>query len=296
MKSRPHPRKTKRPRTQVGHPRALPVDHHRSDADRRLRLSKFLSDTGVASRRHAEKLILAGRVTVADEVVNTLPAFLREGDVVMLDGRVVRPLRHEYWIVHKPRGFVCTHNDPSGRRRAVDLLPVGTPRVFPVGRLEIESTGLLLLTNDGDLAERLTHPRFGVPKVYRVEVAGRVGRDLPAAMREGFWLSDGKARALSVETIHLGRDCSVLNVTLVESRNRQLYRMFAHCGHKVRKLSRVSIGPLQLRGLPLGAARMLSHREVESLFRAAEQSRARGGASGAMKRVAGAIANGQTND
>lgn len=239
-----------------------------------LRLSKFLADAGVASRRHAEEMILAGRVTVNDEVVSTLPAFVRTGDSVTFDGRPVRAQRIEYWIVHKPKGVLCTNNDPDNRPRVFDLLPPHAARVFPVGRLDMEDMGLLLLTNDGELAQRLTHPRFGIAKVYRAEVVGRVGRELPTTLRDGVWLSDGKARAGGVEIVHVGREESVLDITLREGRNRQVRRMLAHCGHKVRRLTRIAIGPILLKGLPLGASRLLSRGEVSALKQAIEENRA----------------------
>ncbi len=243
-------------------------------APARMRLQKFLSDAGVASRRRAEELILEGRVLVNDEVVEELPAFIDpKADRVMVNGAVVRPQRLEYFMIHKPAGVVCTHYDRAGRPRAVDLLPDLPMRMFPVGRLDLESTGLLLLTNDGELAQQLTHPRYGVPKQYRAEVRGKVSKELPAAMKAGVYLSEGKATASEVEIVRTERDRSILMITLREGRNRQVRRMLAKLGHKVKALKRVQIGPISLRRLPLGAARRLSPKELDALRAAVETAR-----------------------
>ncbi len=232
----------------------------------RMRLQKFLSDAGVASRRHAEELILVGRVLVNDAVVDMLPAFVDpQQDRVIVDGTRVRPQHLEYFLVHKPKGVVCTNRDPAGRVRAVDLLPDLPMRLFPVGRLDEESTGLLLMTNDGELAERITHPRYGVPKTYYAEVRGRVPDDLPAKMKAGVFLAEGRARASGVEVVHSSNSRSSLLITLREGRNRQVRRMLARLGHPVKKLKRVQIGPLTLHGLPVGAARRLTVKELAAL-------------------------------
>jgi 23S rRNA pseudouridine2605 synthase len=232
----------------------------------RMRLQKFLSDAGVASRRHAEELILVGRVLVNDAVVDMLPAFVDpQQDRVVVDGTRVWPQHLEYFLVHKPKGVVCTNRDPAGRVRAVDLLPDLPMRLFPVGRLDEESTGLLLMTNDGELAERITHPRYGVPKTYYAEVGGRVPDDLPAKMKAGVFLAEGRARASGVEVVHSSNSRSSLLITLREGRNRQVRRMLARLGHPVKKLKRVQIGPLTLHGLPVGAARRLTVKELAAL-------------------------------
>lgn len=232
----------------------------------RVRLQKFLSDAGVASRRHAEELVLEGHVLVNDVVVQSLPAFVDpQRDRVVVDGDVVRPQKLVYFMVHKPRGVVCTTRDPDRRPLAVNLLPPMRERVFSVGRLDAEATGLLLMTNDGELAAQITHPRLGIAKRYRVEVRGRVGDQLPAQLDAGVWLSDGKARLSEVEVTHRGADRSVLMVTLRAGGNRIIYRLLARLGHPVRELKRVQIGPLALRDLPVGAARRLTPRELAEL-------------------------------
>ncbi len=235
----------------------------------RVRLQKFLADAGVASRRHCEELILAGRVLVNDRVVDQLPAFVDpRHDVVIADGTRVRPRRPEYLLMHKPKGVVCTNRDPAGRPRVRDLLPPEKRHLFIVGRLDADSTGLLLLTNDGELAARLTHPRFGVPKVYLAEVRGLVNPDLPQRMRQGVFLAEGRARAAEVRILHRARDRCALQITLREGRNRQVRRMLARLGHPVRKLKRLAIGPLKLTGLPVGAFRPLTPQEIRALHTA----------------------------
>jgi 23S rRNA pseudouridine2605 synthase len=240
----------------------------------RVRLQKFLSDAGVASRRHAEELIVAGRVLVNDAITDTLPVFVDpEHDRVIVDGALVRPQRLDYFIMHKPKGVVCTNRDPAGRLRAVDLLPPLGVRLFVVGRLDEDSTGLLLLTNDGELAERITHPRYGMSKLYEVHVRGHAAGDLPERMRRGVYFAEGKASAEQVQIVRSARDESVLHVTLAESRNRQVRRMLARLGHAVKTLKRLQIGPLTLKGLPIGACRRLSSAEIEELRRAASSVR-----------------------
>ena len=241
----------------------------RSVTPRRIRLQKLLSDAGVCSRRHAEELIREGRALVNDEVVQTLPVLVDPTrDRVVVDGNVIRQQKSEYFLVHKPKGVVCTNRDPAGRLRAVDLLPPLKTRLNVVGRLDAESSGLLLMTNDGDLAEQVSHPRLELPKVYRVEVRGEVKRDIVPLLLKGVHLSEGKAVASEVEIVHRSRDSSVLNITLRQGRNRQIRRMLARFKHPVKTLKRIQIGPLSLKGLPVGACRRLTPRELRELRQA----------------------------
>lgn len=257
---------------------------HDAPGHERVRIQTFLSDAGVASRRRAEQLVLEGRVLVNDEPIGALPFFVDpRADRVICDGSPVRLAPPVYYLVHKPRGFVCTHRDPSGRPRAVDLLPPGAPRVFPVGRLEVECDGLLLMTNDGQLAQRIAHPRYGVPKVYRAVVVGRVAADLPERLRRGVYLAEGRARATHVRVIHAARERSTLEITVREARNREVRRMLARLGHKLMRLTRVAIGPLELRGLPPGAARPLSEVELRRLRRALDDAPAQSVPPGAAR-------------
>ncbi|RMF80586.1 MAG: rRNA pseudouridine synthase [Planctomycetota bacterium] len=238
-----------------------------------VRIQKFLSDAGVASRRHAEELVRSGRVLVNDTIVDELPVFVDpQHDRVIVDGRRVRPQRHEYFILHKPRGFVCTNRDPGGRRRVIDLLPRISARVFPVGRLDLDSSGLLILTNDGELAQQIAHPRYGLPKVYHVEVRGAAPPDIAEKLEAGVHRAEGKARASGARVLHRSRERTVLTLTLREGRNRMVRRLLAKLGHPVRRLKRVRIGPIELKRLPEGACRRLSLKEVDLLREAVRQN------------------------
>ena len=240
------------------------------------RLNKLLAHAGVGSRRHCEELITAGRVTVDGEKVRELGTKVEPGrQRVAVDGQPVRVERPVYWLVNKPRGYLCTNSDPSGRPRAVDLVPRVEQRVYTVGRLDEASEGLLLLTNDGDLAYRLMHPRFGVEKTYLVQVAGRPTREDVQQLLAGVWLSDGHVRARRVKALKRQGASTWLQVVLSEGKNREIRRMLARLGHKVLRLRRVALGPVQLRHLPTGKARRLRPDELSALRRASEADGAR---------------------
>lgn len=240
----------------------------------RERLQKILAAAGVASRRECEQIILDGRVRVNGKPVLSLPVLVDpHRDRIVVDGKPLRPERKVYLLLHKPKGVHCTNYDPDGRPLAVDLLVGVKERLFPVGRLDADSTGLLLMTNDGDLAERLAHPRYGVPKTYRVHVNGPVTPDEIARLRKGIWLAEGKTRVADARVIHRGREKSVLEITLQEGRNREVRRILAKLGHNARKLMRIRIGPLSLRGLPPGAFRPLTPEELRNLRGPSQPSR-----------------------
>jgi 23S rRNA pseudouridine2605 synthase len=233
------------------------------------RLNKILAHAGVGSRRHVEELITAGRISVDGDVIRELgtkvdPATQR----VAVDGNPVAVERPVYWVVNKPRGYLCTNNDPSGRPLALDLVPHIEQRVYTVGRLDEDSEGLLLLTNDGDLAFRLMHPRFGVDKTYLVQVAGRPTRDELDQLLKGVWLSDGHVKAQRVKTLKSQGDSLWLQIVLNEGKNREIRRMLAKLGHKVMRLRRVALGPVLLDRLPKGKARRLKPQELTALRRA----------------------------
>ena len=226
-----------------------------------MRLARFLAHSGVASRRVAEELIREGRVTVAGSVV-TDPA--RDVDVdsdVRFDGRSLEPEEREVWIVNKPLDVVSTAREPGNRRAVTEL--VSSPfRLYPVGRLDADSTGLILLTNDGDLANRLSHPRYEVPKTYRVDLASPLSSESIALLRKGVSLEDGLTSPAEVEPV--GKRSAL--ITIHEGRNRQVRRMAEAVGNRVEALTRVSFGPLELAGLEEGAARKLSPLELERLW------------------------------
>ncbi len=241
------------------------------------RLQKILCEAGYGSRRACEELIEAGAVTVNGELVDALPAWVDPaGDEIRVNGKRLRPKeRHVYLMLFKPRGVVSTNSDPEGRVRAVDLVKhPANPRLYPVGRLDLDSSGLLLLTNDGELANRLTHPRYEVHKGYEVTVGGTLTDEDVAYLEEGIFLHDrdgvGKRTSESQLTL-LKRDRTrtLLYMELREGRNRQIRRMLQRVGHPVKKLRRVRMGPLQLKGLAVGEWRELTAYELKSLRDAA---------------------------
>jgi 23S rRNA pseudouridine2605 synthase len=234
------------------------------------RLNKLLAHAGVGSRRHVEELIAAGRVSVDGRPVRELGTKVDpQAQRVAVDGQPVKLERPVYWVVNKPRGYLCTNDDPAGRPRAIDLVPHVEQRVYTVGRLDEDSEGLLLLTNDGDLAHRLMHPRYGVEKTYLVQVAGHPSREDVQQLLQGVWLSDGHVRARRVKVMKSQGDSTWVQVVLSEGKNREIRRMLARLNHKVLRLRRVAIGPVQLDKLAKGKARKLSLDEVNALRRSA---------------------------
>ena len=235
------------------------------------RLQKLLAAAGFGSRRKCEEMILDGRITVNGHRLQTLPA-LADPDVdkIVVDGRLLQQEQPVYYILNKPAGVFCTDHDPSGRRRAIDLLPGVSERVFPVGRLESDSMGLLLFTNDGALAQKLTHPRFAVPKTYRVEAAGQIPRGVLDKLRAGVWLSEGRTRQATIDVIHSNKDRTILDIVLREGRNREIRRMLAKFGHNVRRLVRTQLGKISITKLPIGAYRRLTQEEVKHLHNLAK--------------------------
>jgi 23S rRNA pseudouridine2605 synthase len=234
-----------------------------------MRLAKFLAHAGVASRRAAEEIIREGRVTLGGDIV-TDPARDADGTLeVRVDGRPVHaPQERAVWLVNKPPGVVSTAKDTHGRRTIVQLVHAPGTRLYPVGRLDADTTGLILLTDDGDLANRLTHPRYEVPKVYLAHV-GRGGVSVPEhalrQLREGVELDDGRTAPAGVRQIRAG----VLEITLREGRKRQVKRMCSEVGHPVHKLQRIAFGPLRLGDLGEGHVRRLNPAEVQRLRDAA---------------------------
>jgi 23S rRNA pseudouridine2605 synthase len=234
------------------------------------RLNKFLAHAGLGSRRHVEKLIAAGRVTVDGKPIRELGTKVDpEQQQVGVDGKPIHSERHVYWAVNKPRGYLCTNYDPARRARVIDLVPHVSQRVYTVGRLDEDSEGLVLLTNDGDLANRLLHPRFGVEKTYHVLVAGRPTREDLQQLLKGVWLSDGHVRARRVKRLKNQGDSVWLEVVLNEGKNREIRRMLARLGHKVMRLRRLALGPVQLGRLRSGKARPIMGRELAALRLAA---------------------------
>jgi 23S rRNA pseudouridine2605 synthase len=224
-----------------------------------MRLNAYLARAGVASRRRADELIKAGRVRVNGKP-GELNTVISPGDLVEVDGRPVSPQELAYVLLHKPAGVVTTARDPQGRPTVVDLVRHDA-RVVPVGRLDADTTGALLLTNDGQLAHRLAHPRYGVEKVYEVEIEGEPDEDSLRRLAEGIELDDGRTAPARVR--RLGR--SRLELVLHEGRKHQVKRMCAAVGHPVRRLHRSGYAGLTLSGLAPGEWRELTNREVRDL-------------------------------
>jgi 23S rRNA pseudouridine2605 synthase len=231
-----------------------------------MRLAKYLAHAGIASRRSAEALIAAGRVTVGGEIVTDPARDVREESGVALDGRpLAGPEPRVLYAVNKPVGVVSTARDTHGRPTVLELVPAGGLRLYPVGRLDIDSSGLILLTNDGELANRLTHPRFRVPKTYRAKLGGApIRKDALNALRAGVELDDGPTAPARVRRVG-GVGSNLLELTIHEGRNRQVRRMCQAVGHPVLELVRTRFGPLALDGLASGAHRRLAEAEVERL-------------------------------
>lgn len=235
------------------------------------RLQKLLARAGLGSRRACEDLIRAGRVTVNGETVTRLGAKARPTDDIRVDGRpAVIPEDRIYLIVNKPPGYVTTRDDPQGRPTVMELVPEQVrDRVFPVGRLDQDSTGLLLLTDDGDLTQRLLHPKHHIAKEYLADVEGTPTEAQLRRLRSGIELEDGITQPAEVMLVAQGGGESRLRITITEGRNRQVRRMLAAIGHPVRRLKRVAIGPIRLGELSLGAARRLSEGQLQALREAA---------------------------
>ena len=262
-------------------------------ASRGIRLQKALAEAGVASRRDCEALIEQGRVVVNGTKITSLPAWVDpDSDRIEVFGEPINTpklkatkSRKYYVMVNKPKGVISTNDDPEGRRRVIDLVQIpGNPRLYPVGRLDADSQGLILLTNDGELANRLTHPRYEIVKHYQVKIKGRLNEEDCARLTKGLFLANvsatsprapksKKASALSVKILGIERDRTrgdrtTIAITLKEGQNREIRRLLAQLGYNVRKLKRVGIGPLQLKGVQLSSWRFLTSHEVSALKKA----------------------------
>lgn len=257
------------------------------DAARGVRLQRVMVDGGIASRRKCEELITEGDVRVNGIVIDFLPAWvdIAQDRITVKDRKLKLNAEPVYLMYYKPRGIICTASDPEGRRCVGDIVQhhSGT-RIFPIGRLDMESQGLLLLTNDRQLTNELTHPKHEVSKIYEVTVKGTVEQETLAKLRKGVYISDvhtrhdeqqkaKRAHVDSIELIRTDRGKSQLKIELSEGRNRQIRRMLAFVGHPVKRLRRVQIGPLELKGLSPGQWRDLLPHEVNAIKKAAHHPR-----------------------
>ena len=266
---RPPRRSKRRERGLVVTPAGAPTT---GATDGKVRLNQFLAMSGVCSRRAADGLIAGGRIEVNGELVRELGVRVDpKRDDVRFDGNRVLPERLTYVLFNKPKGVVCTNAKHEQKKRVIDFLPQVRGRLFTVGRLDLDSEGLILLTNDGSFALEMTHPRYGVPKLYSVVLRGRVeGKDLEKA-RGGVWLAEGPTSGMQLRIEHLGKDKTHVKVTLREGKNREIRRVFAKLGHPVLELKRIRIGELNLHRLGAGEWRFLQLDEVQRLREVARE-------------------------
>jgi 23S rRNA pseudouridine2605 synthase len=231
------------------------------------RIQKILAKAGIASRREAERMVIEGRVMVNGRVVDTL-GFKADPskDHIKVDGKKLTRFEPKVTLLfNKPRGYLSTVKDPQGRPTVMDFLKKVKWRIYPVGRLDFDAEGLLLLTNDGDLTLLLSHPRFSIPRTYLVKVGGVPDEKGLTRLKRGVMLDDGKAKVVSSYILRQGEKNSWVRVVVTEGRNRLVKRMFSAIGHPVLKLKRVEFGPIQLGNLPIGQFRYLTPAEVEDL-------------------------------
>ncbi len=232
-----------------------------------VRLQKLLAAAGWGARRKCEELILSGRVKVDGQPVRELGVRVdSRAQRIEVDGQALKYSRKIAFAVNKPPGYLSTSDDPQGRPIVLDLLPEHSSRLFTIGRLDEHSEGLILVTNDGELAQRLAHPRYGVPKKYRVQVAGWPTVDDIESLKTGHHFSDGLFRVQHVKALKKQGKSTLLEIILTEGQNREIRRLLARIGHKVMRLERIAVGPIQLGRLPLGRFRPLSAVEIRSLY------------------------------
>jgi 23S rRNA pseudouridine2605 synthase len=232
------------------------------------RVQKIISAAGIASRRHAEKLITAGRVSINNIVVTELGVKADvQKDVIRIDGATIGFEKTLLYIaLHKPAGYITTLDDPEKRPTVIDLLPDVPERVYPVGRLDYDSSGLLLLTNDGDFAQKMQHPRFQTPKIYRVKIQGRLSKEELKQISKGVKLPDGMFKPENMQIEKFNDKSCWIRLTLREGKNRIIRRGFESAGHRVARLVREAIGSLTLEGLKEGEWRHLTAKEINQLL------------------------------
>lgn len=237
-----------------------------------MRLAKYLAESGVSSRRQAEELIAQGKVKVNDKTIKEVVFKIKTGDRVEYQGKIIKPQKKVYLLLNKPAGYISSLSDPQGRPRVIDLLGDIETRVFPVGRLDYDTEGLLLLSNDGEFSNLMIHPRYSIPKKYRVWVQGRVKPSVIRQLEQGVALEDGITAPAKLSFLSSRKGQSLLELEIREGRKRQIKRMCLAVGHRVIKLERTSLAFLNLEGVPRGQFRFLSDSEVEKLFLLARQS------------------------
>ena len=230
-----------------------------------MRLNKFLAASGVASRRECDKLISDGKVTVNGKIAE-LGADVGEEDAVSVNGKLVKLKKNEYYILNKPKGYICSVSDDKGRKTVLDLMPSGVGRIYPVGRLDYDSEGLLILTTDGELAQHLTHPSNEVPKTYLVKVEGTLTETALNPIRSGIEVDGYMTKKCKAHIVETNKSYTKVHITITEGKNREIRKLFAAIGKEVTLLKRIKIGEITLRGLDRGAYRKLDKQEVSYLM------------------------------
>lgn len=229
------------------------------------RLQKILAAAGVDSRRKCEELILEGAVKVNRKVVDTLPAFADPiKDIITVNGKKIHQEQKVYYLLNKPKGVICTNRDPGGRKKAIDLVH-SDKRIFCVGRLDAETTGIIILTNDSELTNKLSHPRYGLAKTYVVKVKGNITGEQVEKLKKGIWLAEGKTGRAAVKILKHSHRESFIEITIRQGLNRQVRRALARVGLSVKSLTRTRIGKLNARGIGMGKFRALTAAEVAYL-------------------------------
>ncbi len=269
---------------------------HSSSAPGAQRLNKVLAAAGLGSRRKVEELIEQGRVEIDGDIVTDLACKVEPAEVkIKVDGQLLKKPRPVYFALNKPPGVLSTNYDPSGRMRVIDLVP-DRDRVFSVGRLDQSSEGLMLLTNDGELAQRLAHPKFRIQKSYFVVVSGQMTEEELTKLRKGVYLAEGMARIDGATIKRVRKGCTELEIVLSEGKNREIRRILARADHKVVLLRRIAIGPLRLGQMPVGASRVLTSSEVKALYAATDPtSRPKKKPTKTVGKVAGKPSTPKTN-
>ncbi len=230
-----------------------------------MRINKFLAASGVASRRECDEMIKNGKVTVNGKRA-VIGIEIGEDDEVKVDGVTVNVKKNEYYILNKPKGYICSVADDKGRKTVIDLMPEGVGRIYPVGRLDYDSEGLLILTTDGELAQHLTHPSNEVPKTYLVRVEGILTENDLNPIRSGLEIDGYVTKKCKAHIVETNKSFTKVHVTLKEGKNREIRKMFAAIGKEINLLKRIKVGELTLRGLDRGAYRKLNRQEVAYLM------------------------------
>lgn len=230
-----------------------------------VRLQKVLAGAGIDSRRNCEQLILEGVVSVNGKIIDTLPVLVNpDTDDIRVHGRRIAKPEKVYYLMNKPKNVLCTNSDPFGRKKVVDFIE-SAQRIFCAGRLDTDTTGAIILTNDCELANRLTHPRYELSKTYQVTVKGKMESDALEKLKQGIWLAEGKTSKAAVKILHSSNLLTTLEITIRQSLNRQIRRSMARLDYKVKDIKRTHIGKIELKGVPAGGYKKLTSSQVAYL-------------------------------